>query len=421
MCTGLAVLRAWCARHGAGPYLSGGSMSRPLLRFAVVATVLVLASGAQGFAQAPLKVGDVRPYRAETPHPYPLGTEAHPVVWTDTVISPGAEFVRVHFRNLHLAPGDYLTVSSPDGLQTWTYTGRGPHDNGDVWAFAIDGDAAVVRIHGGRGNGHGYLIDAVGHGSVALNPKHSPIPEVVCGTDGREDVACHLPEIDAAQRPVARLLFVSGGFQYVCTGELIAGSNANTLITNNHCIDTQTETSSLQARFNYQKTSCGGTGNATTTDYAGGTFLKTNTEKRRGSKGGLDYTLLTLLGSPEATWGELVGTTKTVNVGDLIWFIQHPGGNQKKVGYWEDGGQTARCNVDTINATYGNSAIGSQTGYACDSEGGSSGSAITDPATGHAIALHHYGGVSSNPCLNSGTAFTRICADAGSLLSCAGN
>ena len=131
-------------------------MSRMLFRCAVVATVLALPSGAQMFAQGKLKVGDVRPYRAETPHPYPLGTEARPVVWTDTVISPGAEFVRVHFKNVNLAPGDYLTVSSPDGLQTWTYTGRGLNNDGAIWAFAVDGDTAVVRIHGGRGAGHGY-------------------------------------------------------------------------------------------------------------------------------------------------------------------------------------------------------------------------------------------------------------------------
>ena len=396
-------------------------MSRLLFRCAVVVAVLLLLSGAQGFAQGKLKVGDVRPYRAETPHPYPLGTEARPVVWTDTVVSPGAEFVRVHFKNVNLAPGDYLTVSSPDGLQTWTYTGRGPHSDGAIWAFAIDGDTAVVRIHGGRGAGHGYQIDAVGHGTVGLGPKNGPIPEVVCGTDGRENIACH-PEASAASNPTARLLFVSGGFQYVCTGELIAGSNANTLITNNHCIDTQSETSSLQAKFNYQTTTCGGGTNAPTTDYAGGTFLKTNTERRRGGKGGLDYTLLTLQGNPEGTWGEITATSRAAVINEPIWFIQHPGGNQKAIGYWEDGAHTSRCKVNTINATYGQSATGSQTGYACDSEGGSSGSAIiADDANHRAIALHHYGGVSSNPCLNSGTSFTRICADAGSLLSCASN
>jgi V8-like Glu-specific endopeptidase len=394
-------------------------MTRWLLRGSLVIAAFGFASASASLA-GPMKAGDVRPYRAETPHPYPLGAEGRPVVWTDTIVSPGAQFVRVHFKKMQLAPGDYLTIGSPDGRQTWTYTGRGPHDDGDVWAFAVDGDTAIVQIHGGKGLGHGYLIDAVGHGTVNIG-KPVPIPEVLCGTEGREDVACHLPEIDAVQRPVARLLFTSGNFQYLCTGELIAGSNDSTLITNNHCISNQTETSSLQARFNFQRTACGGSTDAPTTDYAGGTFLKTNTEKKKGNKGGLDYTLLTLQGNPEATWGEIVATTKTVGVSDLIWFVQHGGGNQKTVGYYEDSAHSVRCKVNTVNATYGQSASGSQVGYGCDSEGGSSGSAITDPGSGHAIALHHYGGVSGNPCLNSGTSFAKICPDAGSLLSCVSN
>jgi V8-like Glu-specific endopeptidase len=77
--------------------------------------------------------------------------------------------------------------------------------------------------------------------------------------------------------------------------------------------------------------------------------------------------------------------------------------------------------VDTINATYGYAAPGSQVGYGCDSEGGASGSAITAATDGKVIALHHYGGVSSSPCLNSGTAMTKICTDAGSLLICDSN
>jgi V8-like Glu-specific endopeptidase len=397
-------------------------MTRLLLRSAVVSAALGLALGSAAWA-GPLKVGDVRPYRAESPHPYPLGTDARPAVWTETVISPGAEFVRVHFKNLDLAPGDYLTVSSPDGAQAWTYTGRGPHKNGDVWAFAIDGDTAVVQIHGGRGAGHGYAIDAVGHGTVNLSGKHGPAPEVVCGTEGREDVACHIGEagFDGAQRPVARLLFTSGGSQFLCTGWLASGSNNSTLVTNNHCIANQTETSSLQAKFNFQRTTCGGGTNAATTDYAGGTFLKTNSVNRKGGRGGLDYTLLTLLNNPEGTWGELLPTTKAAAINDLIWFIQHGGGNEKKVGYWEDAAKTVRCAVDLVDQTYSRSAPASQTAYACDSEGGSSGSPIVAAGTNHVIALHHFGGVTNNPCLNSGTEMSSICADAGSLLSCVSN
>src|SRR5213593_2631146 len=244
-------------------------------RVVILSTLVVLAAGTAGaWAQAPLKVGEVRAYRAETPHPYPLGTEARPVVWTDTVISPGAQFIRVHFTGLHLAKGDLLTVSSADGSRVWEYRDRGPHGSGGVWAFAVDGDTAVVRIHGGRDHGFGYRIDAVGHGTARLEPTL----EVVCGTDGREDVACHIKDkgFDEAQRPVARLLFASGGFLFLCTGWLADGSDDSTLVTNNHCISKQREVESLEARFNFQHTRCGGTAIAPTTSYAGGMLLKTN-------------------------------------------------------------------------------------------------------------------------------------------------
>ncbi len=387
-------------------------------RFAIVLALVLLAAGtATAWAQAPLKVGEVRAYRAETPHPYPLGNQARPVVWTDTVISPGAEFIRVHFTGLHLAPGDSLTVSSPDRSQLWEYTDRGPHANGDVWSFAVDGDTAVVRIHGGRNSGFGYRIDAVGHGTV----RPEPSPEVVCGTDGREDVACHIHDkgFDEAQRPVARLLFASGGFLFLCTGWLADGADDSTLVTNNHCISRQREVESLEARFNFQHTRCAGSVVAPTSSYSGGTLLKTNNITTKGAREGLDYTLLTLLGAPEATWGELIPTIKSIAVGDPIWFIQHGGGRPKQVGFWEDADQTVLCRIDSTDQTFKQIARASQTEYACDSEGGSSGSPIVDPVTGHVIALHHFGGTSSNPCLNSGTEMPEICADAGALLNCA--
>jgi V8-like Glu-specific endopeptidase len=190
----------------------------------------------------------------------------------------------------------------------------------------------------------------------------------------------------------------------------VAGSNANTLVTNNHCVDTQTEVNTVQARFNYQTTTCTGTTQATASNYAGGTFLRTHA--------GLDYTLLTLQGNPEATWGEYVATSKLPTVGLAINFPQHPGGGLKRIGFWKDSAFTLRCDVATINASYGGATVGSQMGYSCDSQGGSSGSPIMDAGTGRIIGLHHFGGVSSSPCLNSATQMRQICANAGSLLSC---
>ena len=123
--------------------------------FLVVAVLaLVLLGVAPSWADGGKKrVGDVRAYAAETPHPYPKA-------WSDRVFSPGAEWIRIHFTDLHLGDGDSLTVSSPDRSQVWTYTGKGPHGNGDLWAFAIDGDTAIVELRGGSG-GHGYRITEI--------------------------------------------------------------------------------------------------------------------------------------------------------------------------------------------------------------------------------------------------------------------
>ena len=398
------------------------SCKRVLIRAVLILGLLAISS--LSFAQTPNVVGEVRAYKAESPHPYPSGDANRPVVWRDVVVSPHAEFLRLHFRGFALASGDYVTVSNPDGSDFWVYEGRGSKGTGDFWSFAVQGDTAIVELHGGPRNSNGYHIDALGHGSRQIG-RPSATPEVVCGgTDGREDIACHsgstIPPV--YERPVANLLFVSGPFLFSCTGWLIDGDNNSTLITNNHCISKQGEVDSLQASFNDQWTVCDGDTLNDIESYAGGDLLITNKIDRRGRKGGLDYSLLTLLGNPEDTWGELKASISAVNISDKIWFIQHPRGDPKEVGYYEDEDHATRCKVDTINETYGNSAPGSQVGYACDSEGGSSGSPIifdsgSDPR--YAVALHHFGGV-DNGCLNSGTSMADICADAGSLLNCNG-
>ncbi len=291
-------------------------------------------------------------------------------------------------------------------IPLWT-TAMPPWQSRCGWAFAVDGDEALVRIHGGTSSGNGYKIDAVGHGTVEINARggpFAPTPEVVCGTDGREDIACRLPALSANSSPVARLLFVSGASLFACTGSLVKGTNNSTLMTNNHCIASQSVTNTLQATFGFQRTGCGtGTIDAGT-DFPGGTFLKTNN--------GLDYTLLTLQSNPELNWGELTPTTQQPSVGQQIWFIQHSGGNEKIVGFYEDGAHTTLCKVDGIDVTVGGATRKTQTTYACDSEGGASGSPIARASDGKVVALHHFGGISSNPCLNSGTEMNSICTNA---------
>lgn len=381
------------------------------------AALALLVAAAPVEAQKPVKVGDELPYFASTPKAYPRGAADRPVVWSETVVSPGATFLRVHFSRFNLPDGDYVTVSSPDGTDFWTYTGKGPHATGELWSFMVEGDTAIVSLHAGsaaiqgRRARFGLAIDRIAHGTAPMDGDGGPIDKIICGTNGNQNAVCH-PGIN--MNPVARLSYQSGGSSYVCTGWLVAGPNANTMLTNNHCVDNQTEVNTVQARFNYQTTTCTGSTQATYSSYAGGTFLKTHV--------GLDYTILTLQGNPEATWGEYTATSKQPTTGMAINFPQHPGGGLKKIGYWKDSAQTLRCDVATVNATYGGSTSGSQMGYSCDSQGGSSGSPIMDAGTGRIIGLHHFGGVGGSTCLNSATQMRQVCSNAGSsLLTCATN
>jgi lysyl endopeptidase len=359
-----------------------------------------------------VQAGFVLDFAAESPHPAIDG-------WTQTYTFPGANFLRLHFTGFHLQDGDRLVVSNPDGTQAWEYTERGSNHNGDFWSFAIHGEQVTLSLLAPSGKSYGFHLIEVGYGTMALEDS-LPVPETVFDTDGREDIACHMdePVIAASQKPVAHLLFTDNKFQYLCTGELVRGVYANTLITNEHCINSQEIVDSLEARFNYQYTTCGGTELSKARSYTGDTWLKSNFINYNKGKPytGLDYTLLTLQGNPEAKFKELIPTSASYDVGEIINFIQHPGGLPKQIGYWEDAAGTIRCNIATVSETYANTHPNSQIGYGCDSAGGSSGSAITRASDGKMIGLHHYGSVT--PELNSATMMSYICADAADLLIC---
>lgn len=381
---------------------------------------LLVAAASTASAQTRIKVGDELAYQAATPRLYPQGGAERPVVWSETVHSPGATFLRLHFSKFNLPDGDFLTVRGFEGKELWTYTGAGPKGDGEFWSFVVESDLAVIELHAGpqaddvRGSDYGLTIDRIAHGTVSfddLNAAEEIDTKSICGTDGRENVACYT---SVNNRPVAQLTFQSGGSSFVCTGWLVAGPTASTMLTNNHCFDTQSEVNTVQARFNYQRTTCTGTTTASTTTYTGGTFRQTNTS--------LDYTIFTVAGNPEATWGEYTATTKTPTASLNIYVIQHPGGGLKTITYWKDSAKTLRCNVTAGNQTVSGYTSSSQVTYSCDTEGGASGSPVMDAGTGRIIGLHHLGdNPSTSGCLNAGTQMKNVCSAAGSLLSCATN
>lgn len=74
---------------------------------------------------------------------------------TQIIRHPGAAYVKVHFSSLRLADGDHVTVSSPDGEESYRYdrylnraTGSDYTIDGQpgFWAMSVEGDTAVVTL-----------------------------------------------------------------------------------------------------------------------------------------------------------------------------------------------------------------------------------------------------------------------------------
>lgn len=386
--------------------------TRTVVTALAAAIVLVGALLPAPAASARLEVGRAEPLDGDeltSPRPYPPADAlGRPFVWKREIVRPGATFLKIHFAEFDLGPGDVLTIVGDDGRHVREYRERGPRGDGEFWAFAVPGERAVVTLTS-FGGGAGVRADRVGVGSV---PK---MPAAVCGTDGREDVACYGTGDQAKELlgPVTRILFEDGGFFFVCTGFLVRGSNNSLMMTNQHCVDDQSGVNTVEAWFNYQNTNCGGTADDPIDTYFGNTFLATDV--------GLDYTLMTLSGNPESVYGEFVATRDAPAVNDRMALPQHSGGDEKTLAVFEgenrSGGQ---CTIKGVRETLSGWTANSQINYTCDMEGGASGSPVIGRDQGHeVIGINH---VETIGCLfndgNYATHMDDICDDAGSLLNC---
>jgi hypothetical protein len=373
-----------------------------------LALALALVLAAPGLAREQAGYVDlVNAAEFAPPRPYPAAGEAGPFVWRGDIVRPGATFIKIHFAEFALAPGDTLTVAGPDGSQVREYRDLGPRGTGEFWAFAVRGERALVTLTSYGAGGGAITVDEIGVGTEIIGP------DAVCGSDGREDVACYANG-KTLTRQVSRLLFQDGPFFFVCTGFLVSGSNSSTLMTNQHCIDDQTGVNSLEAWFNYQNSNCGGGADDPIDEYFGGTFLITDV--------GLDYSLMTMLGNPEGAYGELVATRLAPQVGNRMVLPQHSGGNEKKVGVFEGVNRTGGpCTIKGVRADLSGWTNDSQMFYTCDMEGGSSGSPVIGrEQSNRVIGINHveYVGCPGGSQVNYATHIDRICDDAGSLLNC---
>jgi V8-like Glu-specific endopeptidase len=301
--------------------------------------------------------------------------------WTATVESPGAAALRIHFSNLFLPNNATLTLAGAG--DSFSYTGRGPLQSGEFWSNTVSGDRATMQIdYSGRDIGR--VLQAIRLTVAEIGPLSSKFPvsnpeagEQLCSfnADCVENASCvNLPSAVAdAQKAVAMILFVSGAFQYICSGGLVDDNDASSAIpyflTANHCLSKSSEANSLEAYFAYT-TACG-TCDTTISDKPrtlGSTITATNSTS--------DYTLLRLSQpAPAGTAFLKTNNTPVANSNGLaLYRISHPGGAPQA--YSAHAVDTSRPTCRTWprgNWIYSSDTFGA-------TEGGSSGSPVVNAA-----------------------------------------
>ncbi|NLU78890.1 trypsin-like peptidase domain-containing protein [Micromonospora sp. HNM0581] len=314
---------------------------------------------------------------------------------TQIISHPGATYVKVHFSSLRLAPGEYVTVASPDGRESYRYdrhlnraTGADYTTDGrsGFWAMSVEGDTAVVTLHSNRSSRRSAAtIDRFWRGYDRTEiSQHNFSTQSVCSTDARRDVVCYQsshPTEFSRGNAVARLLISGGG---MCTTWRVG--NTNRMLTNKHCFSTQAAVSGSEMQFNYQCATCGGANPGPGTKVSGATLYRVSS----GGSNQLDYALFSVNNFAAIQgFGTLYLATTATTTGTQMYIPGHGDGSPKRLSIFEDTQNGARCTVR--NANYNTWNIS----YSCDTSGGNSGSPVLNSAH-RVIALHHLGGCPSN-------------------------
>lgn len=365
---------------------------------------------------------------------------------TTTFSYPQAGYVKVHFSRLELSPGGYVTVSDATGDQARRYpdagtpaAGAGPDaPTGPVaamasklveavsqtlagpagrlggWAMSVQGDTAVVTIHGGGS----ATVDKVAHGFTPLQRSRQKAvdrarrdaavtamhpgsrTESVCGRDDSADAACYKstnPVAYKASKAVARLL-IDG--DELCSAWRVGPDNR--MFTNHHCFTTTAQARDTEVWFNYECARCGGYATLQPVKVWGDQVLATDAN--------LDYTLFTVEDfTAISRFGYLTLDVRDPDAGEQLYIPQHPAGVPTVISMSSDSDANGNC-VVVDPAAWGYQP-GSDVSYYCDTAGGSSGSPVISRRTNKVIALHHFGG-----CPNSGVRIDLIYRQVASLL-----
>lgn len=335
---------------------------------------------------------------------------------------PGARFIKLHFSAFFLPPGVAVEVSNPDGSERYLYAQdqrdgltfdprQGDNGSTRFSAMSVSGERVRVRILGPvskiKPGHHRVTIDQYLPGfqrpepatpiAAPSSPQFSgsqavPRPETNCGINQRFDAVCwkdsHPAKYDRSF-PVALLITAMGE---ECTAWRVGPDNR--IFTAEHCVGSQADVTGSEIWFNYQTSTCGGSGVESSVKVSGDQFLAADAV--------LDYGLFTVNNfSSIAAFGYLGLEVRNGVLGEGIYIPQHGLGRPKQLAIESDMNASGLCEIDDANKN--GYASGSDLGYFCDTTTSSSGAPVIATSSGNVIGLHHLGG-----CTNSASKVSLI-------------
>ncbi|MEV6240006.1 serine protease [Lentzea sp. NPDC051838] len=313
---------------------------------------------------------------------------------------PGSGYVKIHFTDLRILPGDVLTVSNPDGTEKYTYnrdlrssTTATPDATG-FWAMSVTGEKAVVSLKNPLSR---VRIDKITRGYTEAEMSSQPSVQSICGTNDYKDAVCYQSSNPTEWGKTASVAKLLKNGASLCTGWRVGPKNH--MLTNNHCF---TSVNGIEVWFNYQCPTCGGTTSATVTKVLANSVIKTDRN--------LDYTLFDVKNFDTiSSFGYLELDARVPAVGEEMYIVGHPAGKLKKLSLRDNNNGGGYCVVRAVRVN-GNVSQ-SDISYMCDTEGGSSGSPVLSRRTHKVIGLHHFGG-----CPNQGVRIDLVAAQINPLL-----
>lgn len=286
-----------------------------------------------------------------------------------------ANHMRVEFQ-----PIGFDNQNSSVSLSFWDQSGRLVRKltsqeiiNGrSQWSDGIEGDYVLVTL---RVKNPGPDTKVKIKRIAVQNETSAPLS--IIGDDDSEDIIQYKDDllIWELQAPIARLLLIQDDLPAWCTGFMVS---ENTLLTNHHCVKSQTECNDLKVQFNYHVSELG-----SKSEISQYSCKKFNPDFASAT---LDYAFIQLEGAPGKTFGKIQlkkpeNNSQKISNDTKLLIIQHPAGEPKK--------------ITKTNCTVGNIPVdgiisNSDLSHTCDTRGGSSGSPVFD-TQGTLVALHHYG------------------------------